>query len=143
MAYSYSLIRNTPLVPSVPSFGNLDEMYCSKAAAIPKRNTHAKLNHRTANITARTYDYELIAFNIITVYMTSMLFPLLLCIRSGRFQSQPASFETGQPASKWVGGCESGRNVHVYTTTPHKGGSTHCVQTAVYPENFGVKNIHM
>ena len=117
MAYSYSLIRSTPLVPRFPSFGNLDEMYCSKAAAIPKRNTRAKLNHSTAEVTACSYDYELMAFNIITVYMISTLFPLLLCIRSGRFRSRPASFETGRPASKQAGGCESGRNIYIDHTT--------------------------
>ena len=72
MAYSYSLIRSTPFVPRFPSFGNLDEMYRSKAAVIPKRNTRAKLNHRTANVTARAYDNELIVFNIITVYVISI-----------------------------------------------------------------------
>ena len=113
MAYSYSLIRSTPLVPRFPSFGNLDEMHCSKATAIPKRNTRAKLNHGTAKVTARAYDYELIAFNIITVYVTSTLFPLLLCIRSVRFRSRPASFETDWPGSKHrAGGCESGRNIY-------------------------------
>ena len=126
MAYSYSLIRSTPLVPRFPSFGNLDEMYCSKAAAIPKRNTRAKLNHRTAKVTARAYDYELMAFNIyycICIYMISTLFPLLLCIRSGRFRSWLASFETGRPGSKRAGGCESGRNIYItqlYVYYSHK-----------------------
>ena len=134
VAYSYSLSRSTPLVPRFPSFGNLDEMYCSKAAAIPKRNTRAKLNHRTAKVTARAYDYELIAFNIITVYVISTLFPSLLCIRSGRFRSRPASFETRRPASKRAGGCESGHNIYILYTL--------CVSDPLGDMNTCVYSLH-
>ena len=96
MAYSYSLIRIPPLVPHFPSFGNLDKMYCSEAAANPKRNTRTKLNvyNTTAKVTACAYDYKLIVFNIITVYVTCTLFPLLL---------GAGGFEAGQPASKPAG----------------------------------------
>ena len=74
-------------------------MYCSKAAAIPKRNTRAKLNHRTANVTARAYDCEIIAFNIITVYVIILVITLYkerpVSKPAGQLRNRPAGFETG------------------------------------------------
>ena len=80
-------------------------MYYSKAAAIPKRNTCGKLNHRTANVTAYAYDYELIAFNIIIVYV------IMLNYSHYCFVLGAAGFEAGWPGSKPVGLLRNGLEV--------------------------------